>query len=120
MLTPFGKAVRMLRIEKGVRLKDMAEKLKVTSAYVSGLETGKKAVPPKLVVNIAKYFELGEEQQEKLESLAADTRKNLKLSLNNTNKGQRELATTFARRFDELSQEDIDKMMTILKKHCRE
>ena len=117
MLTPFGKAVRTLRIEKGVRLKDMANKLKVTSAYVSGLETGKKAVPAKLVEKIAKYFELSEKQQDELEMLAADSRKNLKLSLNNTNKGQRELATAFARRFDELTKKDIDEMMTILKKH---
>jgi transcriptional regulator with XRE-family HTH domain len=44
-MTPFGKYMRNLRMEKGLLLKDVAERLGVTSAYLSALEHGKKGVP---------------------------------------------------------------------------
>lgn len=41
-MTPFGKFMRHLRLDKGLMLKESAEKLGVTSAYLSALEHGKK------------------------------------------------------------------------------
>ena len=42
MLTRFGKRLRTLRIEENQRLKDMADKLGVTAAYLSAVENGKR------------------------------------------------------------------------------
>ena len=44
-MTPFGRFMRNLRLEKGMLLKDCADLLEVTSAYLSALEHGKKAAP---------------------------------------------------------------------------
>ncbi|CNC24188.1 helix-turn-helix domain-containing protein [Yersinia similis] len=56
-LTEFGKAVRIARIETGYTLLTMAEELKTSSAFLSGLETGSKKVPRKWVKNIQSFFE---------------------------------------------------------------
>lgn len=45
-MTPFGKFCRELRLKHGIKLKDQAEKMGVSSAYVSALEYGRKGLPP--------------------------------------------------------------------------
>ena len=44
-MTPFGDRMRKLRAERNVTLKDMAEALGVSSAYLSALEHGKRGRP---------------------------------------------------------------------------
>ena len=42
MITAFGKFLRILRMDNGEILKTMAEKLEVTSSFLSAVENGKK------------------------------------------------------------------------------
>ena len=49
MVTSFGKALRKLRIDRGMVLKNMADMLGVSSAYLSAIELGKRAIPDSLV-----------------------------------------------------------------------
>ncbi|MBT4940441.1 MAG: helix-turn-helix transcriptional regulator, partial [Rhodospirillaceae bacterium] len=44
-MTPFGKRVRELRAAKNIQLKQMAEDLHVSSAYLSALEHGNRGRP---------------------------------------------------------------------------
>ena len=44
-MTPFGDRMRKLRSERGITLKEMAEALGVSSAYLSALEHGKRGRP---------------------------------------------------------------------------
>ena len=46
MLTDFGRYMRDFRIRKNLLLKDMADALNYSSAYVSGIETGQIPIPP--------------------------------------------------------------------------
>ncbi|MEX3748364.1 helix-turn-helix domain-containing protein [Lysinibacillus xylanilyticus] len=41
MLNEFGQVIRKLRTKKGIRLNDFANRIDVSSAYLSNLETGK-------------------------------------------------------------------------------
>ena len=43
-MTDFAKALRILRIERGEVLKDMADKLGITSSYLSAIECGKRKI----------------------------------------------------------------------------
>ena len=45
MLTKFGYAIREIRIHNGELLYDMARKLRVSSSYLSQVETGRRGVP---------------------------------------------------------------------------
>ena len=44
-MTPFGDRMRKLRAERGITLKEMADGLGVSSAYLSALEHGKRGRP---------------------------------------------------------------------------
>ena len=58
-MTPFGDRMRKLRAERGMTLKDMAEAIGVSSAYLSALEHGKRGRPGwHLIQRILAYFNI--------------------------------------------------------------
>lgn len=58
MLTKFGKITRKIRIDNDVLLKDMANKLNISSAFLSKLETGKSKPNIKLAYKIKNIYKL--------------------------------------------------------------
>jgi len=71
MTTPFGEAVRKLRVRKGVSQKQMAAALNVSPAYLSALEHGKRGLPTfDLLQRIAGYFNIIWDEAEELFLLA--------------------------------------------------
>lgn len=70
-MTPFGERVRQLRARMGVSLKQMADELEISSAYLSALEHGHKGLPsPMLLRQICTYFGLIWDEAEEMERLA--------------------------------------------------
>ncbi|MFD2252386.1 transcriptional regulator with XRE-family HTH domain [Pseudochelatococcus lubricantis] len=58
-MTPFGMHLRALRAARGVTQKEMAQALRVSSAYLSALEHGKRGKPTwALLQSILNYFNL--------------------------------------------------------------
>ena len=58
-MTPFGARLRRLRTEQGVTLKQLAEALQVSAAYLSALEHGRRGAPSAgLVHQVNEYFGL--------------------------------------------------------------
>lgn len=51
-----GKQIRLLRIKRSLRQEDMAEKLGITSTYLSKIENCRKEPTLKLLMKIAKEF----------------------------------------------------------------
>lgn len=115
MATPYGKAVRKLRIDLGIRLKDMADALGVKSAYLSAVETGRKRITEKLLNQTIAFFdESGVRDlaslRSQLSGLVDQSQPDYKIDLNDKNDSDRELVVAFARRFSDLSK---DKKMEI-------
>ena len=50
-MTPFGERLRDLRAARGLALKDMAEGLGVSAAYLSALEHGQRGRPNRRFVH---------------------------------------------------------------------
>ena len=73
MLTPFGKTLRVFRLNRGELLKDMAERLEITPAYLSSVENGKKEPTPELMAKLYKAYDLNQEQKEEIEEARAKT-----------------------------------------------
>lgn len=70
-MTPFGQRLREMRDERGLSLKDMAEKLDVSSSYLSALEHGKRGSPSWFMVQrIIAYFNVIWDEAEELQRLA--------------------------------------------------
>ncbi|CAH1657124.1 MAG: helix-turn-helix transcriptional regulator [Chelatococcus sp.] len=70
-MTPFGARIRELRRERGVTLKDMADALDVSSAYLSALEHGRRGRPTwALMQSILQYFNIIWDEADELLRLA--------------------------------------------------
>lgn len=114
MLTNFGKTLRTLRIQKNELLKDMAQKLNVTVAYLSAVETGNRKVPDEWIPIISKEYKLKLEEIEKLEKAAYENKDAIKLSLTEADEREKNLAYSFARRFKDLNESDVIRIQDIL------
>ena len=113
-LTPFGKELRKMRIDRGEILKTMADALGCTSSYLSGIECGKYSVPADLVERLQGLYGLTAEEVCRLNVARDATLKEERLRLEGTSQQQRDVAILFARTFKELSEEDLKKMQDIL------
>jgi len=70
-LTPFGARLRALRAARGVTLKQLAEALQISAAYLSALEHGKRGMPSVgLVHQVNEYFGLIWDDADELSTLA--------------------------------------------------
>lgn len=117
MLTSIGRFLRKLRIDNGEILKDMAEALGVSSAFLSAVENGKKKMPEGWVEKLKAIYSFTAEQAEELQVAVIDTNEAVELNLQNATPGNRALAISFAREFDSLDDETSRKIFEILKRH---
>ena len=70
-MTPLGQKLRAMREERGLSLKDMAKALRVSSAYLSALEHGRRGKPTwMLLQRIIAYFNVIWDEAEELQRLA--------------------------------------------------
>jgi transcriptional regulator with XRE-family HTH domain len=70
-MTPLGAKMRALREERGISLKDMAEALGVSSAYLSALEHGRRGKPTGFLLHrIIAFFNVIWDEAEELQRLA--------------------------------------------------
>ena len=114
MLTEFGSILRKLRIDRRELLKDMAEKLGVSSAYLSAVETGKRKVPAGWETRIAEIYGLSKEQKEELTLASERSAQEVKISLEQATSLQREAAISFAKALQCLDDQKLRKIMSVM------
>lgn len=115
-ITKFGEYARDLRIEEEENLKDMADKLGVSSAFLSAVENGKKKVPKSWYEKISNQYHLTLEKKEKLKSAIDSVTNEVVLNLEKLTPQKKEFALVFARSFEELTDEERKKIQGILSK----
>ena len=114
MLTPLGKALRKLRIDRGWLLKDMADGIPVAPSFLSAIETGRKSMPDDFVERIAKWAKLDKASRKALEDAAAISRREFKVGVTrDMSETELETAALLAR-FDQLPEEDREQIRKIL------
>lgn len=111
--TALGKFLRKLRIDRDERLYDMANHLGVSSAFLSGVENGHKKVSDALVSKIISMYNLNLKQQEELQY--ARSKSSNKIDLTNFSPEKLEATLMFARKFDDLTHEQVQQIRNILK-----
>ncbi|MGI6246167.1 MAG: helix-turn-helix domain-containing protein [Pseudochelatococcus sp.] len=114
-MTPFGMRLRALRAARGVTQKEMAQALRVSSAYLSALEHGKRGKPTwALIQAILNYFNLIWDDADALIKLAdmSDPRVVIDTA------GLSPAATLFANRLageiGTLTAEELDALLAVL------
>lgn len=108
MITPFGIAARKLRLDKGLRLLDLAEKLDLSSSFISAVETGKKPIPASYVASFVRAMGLTPAEAAELQR-AADRSKTV-VDIDGLQGSQRELVAAFARKLHELPPEFLEEI----------
>lgn len=80
MSTQLGKALKALRLEHNHRLLDMADKLNVSVAFLSAIETGRKSPPEDFAKRVASAYSLSGKAYSHLSLAANLTRKSFKVT----------------------------------------
>lgn len=116
MLTELGKELRKIRINNNEILKDMASKLGITSAYLSAIENGKREPTNKFMETLFSMYNISSEDKKNLTQAFQSTIDNISINLSNQTQEHKDLGLVFARKFDGLTQDQINKLIKILNK----
>jgi transcriptional regulator with XRE-family HTH domain len=119
MLTAFGIALRKLRLDCGEILKTMADKLEISSSYLSAIEVGKRNVPEDFICRLSTLYHLDAEKVRELETAKLESQKEVVLGLGNAPFGKREAALLFARKFDDLDEQTTEKIKMLINKSTK-
>tara|TARA_R110001583_G_scaffold195554_1_gene376080 strand:+ start:8426 stop:8791 length:366 start_codon:yes stop_codon:yes gene_type:complete len=109
-ITEFGKVVRKARVDAEVSLIEMANDLKVSSAFLSGMETGRKKVTEEWVSKIKEFFASHGMALPHLAESADVSNKSV--SLEGLSPAHQMLIAGFAR--TSLNQEELDNLKALL------
>ena len=83
-MTPFGFKLKSIRKEKKISISELAKILKISTAYLSMLENGKRGNPPDGMVElICAYFGLIWDDAEELKDLAKISDINVQINTKN-------------------------------------
>ncbi|MBR4145985.1 MAG: helix-turn-helix domain-containing protein [Lachnospiraceae bacterium] len=115
MKTRIGDFLRNLRMNRRQLLKDMAELLGVSSAFLSAVENGKKIVPDSWYSILEKKYDLSENDMDRLREAAMESQKAVSLNIRNSSECNRQLAVSFARKFDDIDEVTSHRIMELLK-----
>ncbi len=115
MLTALGKFLRKLRIDNGEILKDMADKLGVTASFLSAVENGKKHMPSAWNQTICSMYQLNDSQIKEFTAAIAETEDRIEMDLSKVPTAHRKLAVSFARRFTDFDERQIQSFIELLK-----
>jgi len=116
MVTEFGKICRKIRIDNNEVLKDMAQKLGVTTAYLSAVETGKRNIPEEWLDIIKREYQLEQREYEGLVDTVYSLKKIIKIDMDNIEEQDREVMLEFVKNFNILNERDKKEIMTIIQK----
>ncbi len=114
--TKFGEYFRILRIKHHEVLADAKEFLGVSSAFISAVECGKKAIPPSWFYLISSHYSLNEEERKELRDAIDLSQQTLKLDIFSATPAQQKIAIQFQRSFEGLDDETINELKAILEK----
>ena len=114
MITSLGRFLRKLRIDQGEILKDMADKLGVSVSFLSAVENGKKRMPSTWNTKLCELYQLIPEQTQAFTTAIAETEESLEMDFYGVAAGKRELAVSFARKFSDFDEGQIEAIKRIL------
>lgn len=120
MLTKVGKMLRIMRLNNDEILKDMADKLNVSSAFLSAVENGKKKMPKAMRRKIITEYGLDQNQIFELDEAIMESNHTVEINIETMSDEKKKLAISFARSFGELSDKDVKVFADYLSNRSKE
>lgn len=116
-MTPFGEKMRKLRKERQIALKQMAEAVGVSSAYLSALEHGKRGRPSwYLLQRIMAYFNIIWDEAEEVTHLARISHPRITIDTSGLSPAATELANRLADVVATLDAKTLHELLSVLGK----
>ena len=116
-MTPFGDRMRKLRAERGVTLKEMADAIGVSSAYLSALEHGKRGRPGwHLIQRILTFFNIIWDEAEEVVRLSRISHPRITIDTSGLNPRATELANRLADEIGKLDPAMLDELLGVLER----
>ena len=116
-MTPFGDRMRKLRAERGVTLKEMADAIGVSSAYLSALEHGKRGRPGwHLIQRILAFFNIIWDEAEEVVRLARISHPRITIDTSGLNPKATELANRLADEIGKLDPAMLEELLGVLER----
>ena len=116
-MTPFGDRMRKLRAERGVTLKEMADAIGVSSAYLSALEHGKRGRPGwHLIQRILTFFNIIWDEAEEVVRLARISHPRITIDTSGLSPRATELANRLADEIGKLDQATLEELLAALER----
>ena len=97
MLTEFGKVMRIIRINTGDSLRDMAEKIGMSAAYLSSIENGKRNIPPNMEEILYSQYDLTEKDKSKIRNAIEKSISQVKINLTEMTDKKKKLIYTITK-----------------------
>ena len=114
-MTPFGAKLRALRAERGVTQRVLAAELRVSPAYLSALEHGRRGAPSAgLVHQVNEFFGLIWDEAEELSRLARQSRPKVSIDTGGLAPEQTALANRLAQTIRRLPPDSVAAIHAIL------
>ena len=114
-MTPLGAKLRQMRATRGVTLKEMAQAIGVSAAYLSALEHGRRGAPTWfLVQRIIAYFNVIWDDAEELCQLAQSSDPRTRIDTSGAIPEATAFANLLARSVGDLTIGDFEKMTLII------
>ena len=113
-MTKFGIFIRKFRLDKGIRLRDMAKDLDISPAYLSAMETGHKDITQSLADKIISVYNLSIEQTKELKKSIVLSQQKICITTGQI-AWKNEIVSMMKEKLDNLSEEQRLKIIEVLK-----
>lgn len=115
MLSLFGKEVRKIRIDKGITMQHLSNSMAISSAHLSGMETGKRTITKGMLCKMIYVLKPSKAQLHQLYYTASLSNGVVRLKLANISDDLKNMVINFSLVFSTLSDNSISKINKILK-----
>ena len=114
MVTQLGKVLRIIRINVGDSMRDMASKLDLSVSYLSAIENGKRNVPDNFEDLVKNAYPLSDKDLSKLREAITDTASKVKVNITDLSDKRKKLL--FALTKGDLDEDTIEELCQVVER----
>ena len=113
MVTQLGKILRIIRINTGDSMRDMAAKIGMSATYLSAIETGKRNIPSNMEELLFTHYNFSEKDKKRIKDAIAESASQVKIDLTEMAEKQKKIIYSVAK--GEIDEATLDKLCEIIK-----
>lgn len=118
MLTEFGKVMRIIRINTGDSMRDMAAKIGMSATYLSAIETGKRNIPANMEELLFSHYNFSEKDKKKIKDSIEKSAAQVKINLTEMADKKKKLIYKLSK--GDIDEETLDRLCEIISEKEKE